>query len=53
MKSNIGVQLFPVVLLVGSFGYYMLQAFWQCGFCFVLSVVFWFVLFSDDYTDKE
>lgn len=45
--SNLGVQLYPIILLAAAFGFYMLQAYGLFWFCFLLSVVFWCALFSD------
>lgn len=51
--TNIGVQLMPLVLLICSVLFYALDAKIYAAFCFVLAMLFAFVLMSENLSNKK
>ena len=51
-KSNVGVQLYPIVLAGGGFMFLYLNANVQGALCIVLSLLMWMVIFSESYKDN-
>lgn len=53
-RTNIGVQLYPIVLLLAAFGFYVLNAkglFWTC---LIASGILWSAIFSESSSfDRE
>lgn len=47
-NTNIGVQLFPSVLVVAAVAYYRFGNWGMAGFSFFLAVVFWLVLYAEN-----
>lgn len=46
--TNLGVQIFPVVLLVISYLYVLANSKMLAGFCFVLALAMWLMLWSEN-----
>ena len=51
--TNIGVQLFPIVLLIGGMAFYFLGATVQAWFCIALAILMWFTIFSENYKNNK